>query len=262
MKNVITFLCIIVAIVIAQNVSQGVDIATEMEKFTQEIWKSGNDTLSYSFRAPDEISQDNKYPLLFFLHGSGGRGDNNQGQLLDANGIGAFASQRLFSKHSSYVFAPQVPEGERWVDVPWNTTEHRMPSVSKSMSMALEALDAFIANTEHQVDPHRIYVMGLSMGGYGTWDAIQRRPDYFAAAVPICGGGDAELASAISDLPIWAWHGDIDSVIPAARSRQMIRALEAADGSPIYTEVEGRGHDVWVDVWSSRELWDWLYEQK
>ena len=103
--------------------------------------------------------------------------------------------------------------------------------------------------------------MGLSMGGYGTWDAVQRRPNFFAAAVPICGGGDKSMAKSLINVPIWSWHGNKDQVINVLRSREMNLAIERSGGSPKYTEVKGRGHDVWLDVWSSDDLWEWLYSQ-
>ena len=235
----------------------------EIESYQAVSWESPTDeTFNYSWRAPDKIEKGKKYPLLFFLHGAGGRGDDNKKQLNDAGGIKAFAKQEVSSKRQSYVFAGQVPKGKRWVDVPWNTLEHKMPEISKSMDLALEALELFIGDKKNQVDRNRIYVMGLSMGGYGTWDAIQRRPDLFAAAVPICGGGDKTLGKKIAKLPIWAWHGDKDGVIKASRSRDMIEAIKAAGGSPKYSEIKGRGHNSWVDVWNSDELWDWLYSQK
>ena len=223
---------------------------------------TNGESFNYRWRAPDKMKEREKYPLLFFLHGAGGRGNDNKRQLNDAGGIKAFANQDLFSKRNSYVFAGQVPSGQRWVDVHWSTSEHKMPSVSKSMSMALEALEQFIANKKYQVDPDRVYVMGLSMGGYGTWDAIQRRPDLFAAAVPICGGGDKTLGKKIAKMPIWAWHGDKDRVIKVNRSRDMIEAIKDAGGFPKYSEIKGRGHNAWTDVWNSGELWSWLYSQK
>ena len=219
-------------------------------------------TFNYRWRAPDKVELGNKYPLLFFLHGAGGRGNDNKGQLKDAGGIKAFANQGVSTSRQSYVFAGQVPNGQRWVDVHWGTLEHKMPKASKSMAMALEALEQFIGDKKNQVDPDRVYVMGLSMGGYGTWDAIQRRPDLFAAAVPICGGGDKSLGKKIAKLPVWAWHGDKDGVIKVSRSRDMIEAIKVAGGSPKYSEIKGRGHNAWTDVWNSNELWDWLYSQK
>jgi predicted peptidase len=128
--------------------------------------------------------------------------------------------------------------------------------------MAFEAVDAYIEDPENQVDSKRIYVMGLSMGGYGTWDAIQRRPNFFAAAVPICGGGDTSLAPRLTKLPIWAWHGDQDKVIKPSRSRDMIDAIKKIGGTPKYSEIKGRGHNSWVDCWKSQEMWTWLYSQK
>ena len=136
-----------------------------------------------------------------------------------------------------------------------------MPKISNSMQKTLEALDAFIIDSNNQVDVNRIYIMGLSMGGYGTWDAVQRRPNFFAAAVPICGGGDKSMAKSLINVPIWSWHGNKDQVINVLRSREMNSAIERSGGSPKYTEVKGRGHDVWLDVWSSDDLWEWLYSQ-
>tara|TARA_Y100001968_G_scaffold314759_1_gene340526 strand:- start:97 stop:891 length:795 start_codon:yes stop_codon:yes gene_type:complete len=235
----------------------------ELSIYQAVSWKSpSGGKFNYSWSAPQKMKKGDKYPLLFFLHGAGGRGNDNKRQLHDAGGMQAFAKQGVSSKRQSYVFAGQVPKADRWVDVHWALLSHKMPKISDSMRMAFEALDAFVADEKNQVDANRIYVMGLSMGGYGTWDAIQRRPDLFAAAVPICGGGDKSLGKKIAKLPIWAWHGDKDKVIKASRSRDMIEAIKEAGGSPKYSEIKNRGHNSWVDVWNSDELWDWLYSQK
>ena len=135
-------------------------------------------------------SNGSKVPLLFFFHGAGQRGDDNTAQLgnlpdivtwLDANEAGF------------KVVAGQVPSGKLWVDVNWNSLAHTMlPEPSESMGLALELLDTFLEDPA--VDTNRVYATGLSMGGYGTWDAISRRPDVFAAAIPICGGADVAQA--------------------------------------------------------------------
>ena len=253
----------VVAILLLLSSPTFVTAAEELDSYVPVSWESPADVVfNYRWRAPDKVEPSKKYPLLFFLHGAGGRGNDNKGQLNDAGGIKAFAKQGVSSKRQSYVFAGQVPKGQRWVDVHWNTLEHKMPKASKSMAMALEALELFIRDKKNQVDRDRIYVMGLSMGGYGAWDAIQRRPDLFAAAVPICGGGDKTLGKKIAKVPIWAWHGDKDNVIKASRSRDMIEAIKAAGGKPKYSEIKNRGHNSWVDVWSSDDLWDWLYSQE
>jgi len=104
--------------------------------------------------------------------------------------------------------------------------------------------------------------MGLSMGGYGTWDMIQRNPQMFAAAVPICGGGDVTKAERIARLPVWAFHGNKDNVVPTSRSRDMIEAMRKAGGSPHYTESPGVGHGVWTVAFGDPELAKWLFAQR
>ena len=260
-----TFSFSLASILLLMNVAQSEKLDDGLASYVPATWGDSlveHLAFNYRWRAPDKVELGNKYPLLFFLHGAGGRGNDNKGQLKDAGGIKAFADQGVSTSRQSYVFAGQVPNGKRWVDVHWGTLEHKMPKASKSMAMALEALEQFIRDKKNQVDPDRVYVMGLSMGGYGTWDAIQRRPDLFAAAVPICGGGDKSLGKKIAKLPVWAWHGDKDGVIKVSRSRDMIESIKAAGGSPKYSEIKGRGHNAWTDVWKSNELWDWLYSQK
>jgi len=154
-----------------------------LKQYKKSIWKAqDNDILNYRFRGPDNIKYNCKYPLLFFLHGAGGRGSNNEDQLLDAGSLGAFSKQNIFSKHSSYILAPQVPNDKKWVDVEWNSQKHDMPKISNTMDMALKLLDEIIDT--HPININRIYILGLSMGGFGVWDALQRRPNFFAAGVP------------------------------------------------------------------------------
>ena len=221
--------------------------------------KDEEKTFLYRTATPEKMEKGKKYPLLVFFHGAGGRGNNNKDQLLDAGGLAAFEKAGVRTKFKSHLFAGQVPKGERWVNVHWSLLGHSMPKISDSMSMALQMVDTYINDQKNQVDRNRIYVMGLSMGGYGTWDAIQRKPNFFAAAVPICGGGDVSLAHKLTKIPIWAWHGDQDKVIKPSRSREMINAIKKAGGTPKYSEIKDRGHNSWLDCWSSDELWNWLY---
>lgn len=101
----------------------------------------------------------------------------------------------------------------------------------------------------------------MSMGGYGTWDIIIRKPDLFAAAIPICGGGDETKVAAIAKLPIWAFHGDLDPAVKVIRSRHMIEAIKKLGGTPKYTEYPGQGHFVWIPAHSDPQTWDWLFSQ-
>lgn len=112
------------------------------------------------------------------------------------------------------------------------------------------------------IDAQRLYVVGLSMGGFGTWDLISRWPQRFAAAVPICGGGDPAQAGALRDLPLWAFHGARDPVVSVDRSRQMIQALRALGGQPRYTELADVAHDAWNATFAHPDLRPWLFAQR
>jgi len=231
-----------------------------LKRYKKLIWKDqNNNTLNYRLLEPDNIQKDRKHPILFFLHGADGRGSNNEGQLKDAGSISAFSKQNISSKYNSYILAPQVSNDKKWVDVEWNTMEHNMPKISKTMNMAFKILDKVIDT--NPIDINRVYVLGLSMGGFGVWDALQRRPHFFAAGVPICGGGDVSKSKIISHIPIWAWHGVKDDVIHVNRSRDMYQSLKKHNSNIKYSEIKNRGHDVWLDAWDSKELWDWIYRQ-
>jgi predicted peptidase len=112
------------------------------------------------------------------------------------------------------------------------------------------------------VDTQRVYITGLSMGGFATWELLQREPEKFAAAMPICGGGDLAFAGTLAHVPLWIFHGGADDTVQPKRSRDMAAALVAAGGQPIYTEYPGAGHDVWGQTYSDAKVWDWLFAQK
>lgn len=235
---------------------------SDISEYEAKTWASPDGgSFNYRVRMPSKLDPTKKHPVVVFLHGAGGRGNDNLGQLNDAGAINAFQHRSLGDDLPAFVFAGQVPKNELWVNVDWKTLDHRMPEISDSMQMMFESLDAFLEEHDANIDRKRLYVMGLSMGGFGAWDAMQRRPDFWAAAVPICGGGDVELAKTIAHIPSWSWHGDKDGAINVSRSRDMVAALKAAGGNPKYSELAGVGHDVWKDCWASDELWEWLFAQ-
>jgi len=205
----------------------------------------------------------NKFPLIFFLHGAGRRGSDNVGPMELAS---TFWGEKQ-KEFPCFVLAPQCPRGSTWTPLPFvegsrnqrgNYTAEEKPM--DTMQAALNVLEEVLA--KWPVDRKRVYVMGMSMGGYGTWEALMRRPNQWAAAVPICGGGDPSRVAAYKDVPIWVWHGENDAVVPAANSRTMIEALREAGGQPKYTELKKVNHGSWGPAFQTPELSTWLFAQQ
>jgi predicted peptidase len=220
---------------------------------------AGGQTLPYRLLSPKEIAPGKNYPLVLFMHGVGERGTDNTGQLI--HGAGEFAKPENRQKYPCFVIAPQCPPNCRWVEVDWSLPSHVMPQKpSVPLRLALELVEKLAA--ELPVDKSRIYVTGLSMGGFGAWDAIQRRPELFAAAIPVCGGGDAAEAPKLKNLPIWAFHGNKDGVVLPRRTTDMIEAVAKAGGSPKMTLYPGVDHNSWTRTYANPKVLAWLFEQK
>jgi predicted peptidase len=142
----------------------------------------------------------------------------------------------------------------------WSGEKGAQPAApSPSMRKALELIDAL--QKEFSIDAKRLYVSGISMGGYATWDILCRKPEMFAAGIPICGGGDETKAAAMAKAPVWAFHSDDDNAVKVVRTRSMIQAMKDAGGNPKYTEYKGLGHNSWTKAYSEPELLPWLFAQ-
>lgn len=215
--------------------------------------------LPYRLLKPQNYDPNVKYPLVLFLHGAGERGTDNEKQLV--HGVREFVKPENREKYPCFLVAPQCPDAAQWVSVPWDADAHDMPAEpSRPLRLALALVDAL--QREYSIDADRLLITGLSMGGYGTWDAISRHPDKFAAAVPVCGGGDLAQAQRIAQVPLWAFHGADDTVVKPQRSRGMIAAVKEAGGQPKYSELAGVGHDSWNPAYASDEMMAWLFAQK
>jgi len=225
-----------------------------------KTWTSADGKiLPYRLHLPAKVEPGRTYPLVLHLHGAGSRGTDNKSQL----NVGGAAFLSWMTRHGEEcVFvAPQCPAGMRWVDVDWGTESHRMheePTVW--LRQVMEIVEDAMAR--YPVDRSRVYVMGVSMGGYGTWEVLQRHPEWFAAALPCCGGGDVTLAPRMKDVAVWAFHGDKDKSVPVVRSRSMVSALKAAGGTVDYREYPGVGHNVWDPTFSDDKVFDWLWRQR
>ena len=210
--------------------------------------------------SPEKIEPGKKYPLVLFLHGAGERGDDNKSQLQYFPEWMATADMR--AKYPCFILAPQCPDDEKWVDVSWdseNFSRHAQEP-SESMRHAIGMMNELIKS--QPIDTHRIYLTGLSMGGYGTWDLAMRMPDRFAAIAPCCGGGDCSKADLLVNIPSLGYHGDADPAVPVERSRVMIAGLKKAGGHPKYAELPGVGHDCWTRAYHDADgIVPWMFEQ-
>jgi predicted peptidase len=225
----------------------------------REFVGSDGKTLKYRLLKPLNYKPDKFYPLVIFLHGAGERGSDNTAQLL--HGMADFCNKARREQNPCYVLAPQCPENEKWADIDWANESVILPKeASPSMRLTFELVDTMLVDAA--LDKNRIYITGLSMGGYGTWDSIVRRPDFFAAALPICGGGDPSTAEKIKHIAISCFHGADDKVVVPQKSRAIIDAIKAAGGSPLYTEYPGVGHNSWSQTYSSDAVHQWLFAQR
>ena len=213
------------------------------------------DTLKYRQLISD-YDPVSKYPLVIFLHGSGERGEDNESQL--KWGVMNFASDQNMKKHPSIVVAPQCPKNMSWGNFSYEDMQLQ-PTPTKPMKLLMELINQAILKLP--VDTDRIYITGLSMGGYGTFDAISRYPNLFAAAVPVCGGGDVSKAPAISNIPIWIFHGALDGAVSPVLSQNMVEALTQAGAHPGYTQYPEVGHFSWIAAYSDDMMMEWLFRQ-
>ena len=190
---------------------------------------------------PDGYGKDRSqnWPLLLFLHGSGERGSDLE--LVKIHGPPKLIETG--QKFPFVVISPQCPQDAGWVP---------------------PALEAFIDSIQrrYRIDSARIYVTGLSLGGFATWELAERRPERYAAVIPICGRGDPSRANRLRNLPVWAFHGAQDDVVPLSSSQDMIDAIKAAGGNPRFTVYPQAGHDSWTETYANEEIYSWLLQQR
>jgi predicted peptidase len=217
-----------------------------IDGFVGRIYKNSAHTMPYRLFVPKGYDPSKKYPLVLWLHGSGSVGTDNRKQISSASTLGTHTWTRPENqaKYSAFVLAPQ--SGRAW------TSPGELETV-------LEILAA--VQKEYSIDSQRLYVAGQSMGGYGTWALIALRPDMFAAAIPLCGGGEVANAPRIANIPIWAFHGAADPTVSVWESRKMIDAIKKVGGKPRYTEYSGVRHEVWERTFKEPGLLDWVFAQ-
>ncbi len=226
------------------------------------VFEAGDKALPYRLLKPADIEAGKKYPLVSLLHGGGECGADNAKQLLwfwSATEASPLTRREVVAA-KAFALVPQCPDGKRWVDVPWEKGSYTSPEVSEPLKLTLALTDSLLK--ELPIDPDRVSIVGMSMGGYGAFDAVQRRPELFAACVSICGAGDLAKAKDIAHVPVWAFHGEADDIVPVSGSREIVAALKTAGAKPKYTEYAGVGHHSWSPAFAEKEFWNWVFAQK
>ena len=207
--------------------------------------------MPYRLHSPS-IEAGTVVPLIIYLHGSGGWGTDNVKQISGGNthGTRLWLKSEIASENPAYVLAPQIPRPQLW----------GAPD-SEELAPYAEVLVELInqIKSELLIDENRIYIMGQSLGGIGVWDIIAKRPDIFAAGVPVCGAGNTDRIVNARNIALWAFHGAIDTTVPVAGSRNMVTSLEAAKGNIRYTEYPDVGHNSWERAFADPGLSQWLF---
>jgi predicted peptidase len=197
--------------------------------------------VSYLLYLPPEYNTDTekRWPMLMFLHGMGERGD-------DLEKVKAHGPAKYIHRGQHYPFIVVTPQcsDDAWWD-------------ADVLAALLDALAESV-----RVDPERVYLTGLSMGGFGTWHLAARQPERFAAIAPICGGGKVADAPRLTHLPIWAFHGEQDRVVPPQKSKEMVEAVNQAGGHAKLTLYPHAGHDSWTETYENPELYRWLLSHR
>lgn len=212
----------------------------------------------YRFAAPEKTDEGKQYPLVLFLHGAGERGSDNKAQL--KHGVNDILKGAAKLGEPVFLIAPQCPP-ERWWAEP---SPDRLGLADAGKNRLLEAVLALVEETatKHPIDRKRIYVTGLSMGGFGTWWMLAESPETWAAAIPICGGGNTKDAVNFKDIPIRIFHGAADDVVLPKSSEMMAAALKEIGGKAELTIYPGVGHNSWTQTYRDAEVIKWLFAQK
>jgi predicted peptidase len=210
------------------------------QMFEKEITK----TLSCNyllFLPEDYGKKKQRWPLIMFLHGAGERGS-------DLNKVKVHGPPKIIEDQKDFPFivvSPQCPEDDWWTE---------------KVEVLINLLDDIVSR--YKVDKERIYLTGLSMGGYGTWSLASAYPERFAAIAPICGGGSRAMAMRLKDIPIWVFHGAKDKTVPLKESEEMVNAIRNRGGNVKLTIYPDAGHDSWTETYNNQKLYDWFLEHR
>ncbi|HEX8038655.1 MAG TPA: prolyl oligopeptidase family serine peptidase [Chryseosolibacter sp.] len=237
----------------------------DLSMFERKEYTSPNGgTLLYRILYPEHYDRGKKYPLVLFLHGAGERGSDNEKQLI--HGSKQFVEPKVRKKYPAIVVFPQCPEEDFWASVKFDRNgspfqfdfDYSRP-LNASLVLAIDLVKTLVGNGS--VDARRVYITGLSMGGMGTFEAVYHNPGLFAAAMPICGGGDTLRYEKVK-TPFWIFHGDADQVVDVKYSRAMVARLRQLKVKVKYTEYPGVNHNSWDSAFAEPKFLRWMFRKR
>lgn len=242
-------------------------VAQDTNLFEKKLFiSSKGDSLPYRILYPENYDPAKKYPLVLFLHGAGERGNDNEKQLV--HGSKLFLADSNRSRYPAIVVFPQCPENSFWAAVKVNREKQPFEinfNYGAEMTAPLRSVTELTKQLIKEAGVHKkkVYITGLSMGGMGTFEMVYREPKLFAAAAPICGGGDiASYNKKTAKVPFWVFHGADDSVVDAKLSRQMVDRLKALNADVEYSEYPGVNHNSWDNAFAEPQFLSWMFSQR
>jgi predicted peptidase len=237
-------------------------VPAQIQFYEKQLFVQHDDTLRY-LQLRNQHG-DEKMPLVLYLHSGDANGRDNEKQLTHSPAIVVDSTFR--ANHSFCFIAPQCKPKKSWALVrAWKDGDAwKNFTMDDSMAFPLKLVKALVDSLSQTagIDATRMYVLGASMGGFGTWDLICRFPSLFAAAVPVCGVADTLKAKELAHVPIWVFHGAKDAHVDVQYSRVMVDAIKNVGGQPKYTEYPDLPHDIRDTVYNNRQIWDWMFAQQ
>jgi len=242
-----------------------VSLAQDKTLFTKEQFINGGDTLQYRMLLPENFDPAKEYPVLFFLHGAGERGSDNEAQLI--HGSKLFLKPEVRKNFPAIVIFPQCPKNDFWANVKFGDGKsnerfgfQKGGKPGKAMALLMGLLGKF--KSEKFTDNARFYVGGLSMGAMGTFELLRRKPKAFASAFAICGGDHVENVKKYKKIPLWVFHGGKDTTVPIEKSEIVVNELKRLNGNVKFSIYPEAGHNSWDSAFAEPEFLSWLFSFK
>lgn len=250
-RNIFAFACCLLSL-----------IANAQDEYLHRMLIHNGDTLRYRILLPVSYNPAHKYPVIYFLHGMGERGSDNESQLI--HGSKLFLKPENRKNFPAFVIFPQCPATDVWTTMIRNNSISRSFDNQREPTNAMKMLFRLVKNIEksYPIKKNQVYLGGLSMGGMGVFEMAGRNPKLFAAAFPICGGGDTTTARKMNKIAWWVFHGDADEVVLPEYSVQMVNALKKERARVKFSLYPGVNHNSWDNAFAEPGLLPWLFSKK